>query len=75
MMAACGNKSGIQMGSLSEFDSLSYALGANIAYSMGYELKDIPFDYKAWTRRSKRALSTRLPSRTTLQSKSCAPIS
>ena len=47
MMAACGNKSGIQMGSLSEFDSLSYALGANIAYSMGYELKDIPFDYKA----------------------------
>lgn len=47
MMAACGNKSGIQMGSLSEFDSLSYALGANIAYSMGYEPKDIPFDYKA----------------------------
>ncbi len=47
MMTACGNKSGLRMGSLSEFDSLSYALGANIAYSIGYEMGDIPFDHKA----------------------------
>jgi len=47
MAACCGNKGGLRMGSLSEFDSLSYALGANIAYSMGHELSDIPFDYKA----------------------------
>ena len=32
LMTACGSKSnGVQMGSLSEFDSLSYALGANVA--------------------------------------------
>ncbi len=47
MMTACGNKGGIRMGSLSEFDSLSYALGADIAYGMNYNLSDIPFDYKA----------------------------
>ncbi len=35
------------MGSLSEFDSLSYALGANIGYGINYEMKDIPFDFKA----------------------------
>lgn len=36
------------MGSLSsEFDSLSYALGANIAMGMNYEMSDIPFDWKA----------------------------
>lgn len=47
MTACCGDKGGIRMGSLSDFDSLSYALGANIGYSMNYEMKDIPFDYKA----------------------------
>ncbi len=47
MLASCGgNKGGVQMGSLSEFDSLSYALGANIAFSMNTEMKDIPFDTK-----------------------------
>ena len=46
LMAACGSKNGIRMGSLSEFDSLSYALGANMAYSIGHEMGDIPFDYK-----------------------------
>lgn len=46
MLAACGgSKSGVQMGSLSEFDSLSYALGANLGYSLNYQMKDIPFDY------------------------------
>ncbi len=47
MMTACGNKGGIRMGSLSEFDSLSYAQGAYIAYGMNYNMSDIPFDYKA----------------------------
>ena len=36
MLASCGgNKSGVQMGSLSDFDSLSYSLGANIGYEIG----------------------------------------
>ncbi len=48
MMTACGNKGGIRMGSLSsEFDSLSYAVGSDIAYSINYQMGDIPFDYKA----------------------------
>ena len=34
------------MGSLSEFDSLSYALGANIGYGMQYEMSDIPFNFE-----------------------------
>ena len=48
MLASCGgNEGGVQLGSLSEFDSLSYSLGANIGYGMSYEMKDIPFDFKA----------------------------
>lgn len=46
MLASCGgNKGGVQMGSLSEFDSLSYALGANVGYGINYQMKDIPFDF------------------------------
>ena len=48
MLASCGgHKGGVEMGSLSEFDSLSYSLGANIGYGMSFEMKDIPFDFKA----------------------------
>ncbi len=47
MMTSCGQKEGLRMGSLSEFDSLSYAVGANLANSMKYEMGDIPFDYAA----------------------------
>lgn len=47
MITACGDKGTIKMGSLSDFDSLSYALGANIGYGMNFEMKDIPFDAKA----------------------------
>lgn len=48
MLASCGgNKTGVEMGSLSKFDSLSYALGANIGYGINYEMKDIPFDFEA----------------------------
>ena len=47
-MTACGGKDGgVRMGSLSDFDSLSYSLGANIGYGMNHEMKDIPFDFKA----------------------------
>ena len=47
LFTSCGNKGVVTMGSLSDFDSLSDALGANIGYGMSYEMKDIPFDYKA----------------------------
>ncbi|WP_418991504.1 FKBP-type peptidyl-prolyl cis-trans isomerase N-terminal domain-containing protein [Alistipes sp.] len=47
MTSCCDKKGGITMGSLSDFDSLSYALGANIGYGMNYEMRDVPFDYKA----------------------------
>lgn len=45
-LVSCGDKGKVRMGSLSEFDSLSYALGANIGFGMGYEMKDIPFNFK-----------------------------
>ena len=36
-MTACGGKDGgVRMGSLSDFDSLSYSLGANIGYGMNH---------------------------------------
>ena len=47
-LSSCASKSNdVVMGSLSDFDSLSYALGANIGYGMNYEMNDIPFDWKA----------------------------
>ena len=61
MLASCGgNKGGVQMGSLSDFDSLSYAIGANVGYGLNYQMKDIPFDYEAmapWA--SRRRIMTR----------------
>lgn len=47
MFVACGSKGNVTEGSLSKFDSLSYALGANIGYGMNYQMKDVPFDYNA----------------------------
>lgn len=49
IFAACSGKSssGVRMGSLSTFDSLSYAFGANIAGGMNYQMGDIPFDLKS----------------------------
>lgn len=50
LLASCGgNKSGVRMGSLSDFDSLSYALGANVGYGINYQMKDIPFDFDVIT--------------------------
>lgn len=46
LLSSCGNDSKtLKMGSLSDFDSLSYALGANIGYGVQYEMGDVPFDY------------------------------
>ena len=48
LLTACGSKNNsVQMGSLSEFDSLSYVLGANVATGFNYQMKDVPFDWKA----------------------------
>lgn len=49
-MSVCccgGGKTAVRKGNLAEFDTLSYALGANIAYGMVYQMSDMPFDYKA----------------------------
>ncbi len=40
-------KGTITEGSKSQFDSLSYALGANVGFSMSKQMSDIPFDYEA----------------------------
>ena len=75
MLASCGgNKGGVQLGSLSEFDSLSYSLGANIGYGMSYEMKDIPFDFKAVDKGVRKALWARPPRSTTSRSICCANI-
>jgi len=44
---SCGHKSvkGVTKGSKAEFDSLSYALGANMGYGIQREMSDIPFDF------------------------------
>lgn len=56
LTACCdGGKTAIVKGDSSEFDSLSYALGANIATGMGYQLSEVPFDYKAIDREFQKA--------------------
>ena len=49
LAVGCGGDKGggVRMGSLSEFDSLSYVLGANIGNGINFEMRDIPFDFKA----------------------------
>ena len=40
ILTACGDKGGgVRMGSLSEFDSLSYVLGANIGNGINFEMR------------------------------------
>lgn len=75
-MTACGGKDGgVRMGSLSDFDSLSYSLGANIGYGMNHEMKDIPFDFKAPTKVSRKVPWVRPRRSTTSRSTCCANIS
>ncbi len=47
LICACsGEQSGlITKGDKSKLDSLSYALGANVGYTVNYQMADIPFDY------------------------------
>lgn len=41
ILTACGDKGGgVRMGSLSEFDSLSYVLGANIGNGINFEMRE-----------------------------------
>ena len=48
MFVSCGgNGTKIQMGNKSKMDTLSYAVGANIAQGISYQMQDIPFDCDA----------------------------
>lgn len=51
LAVSCGNKpaKGVTKGSKAQFDSLSYALGANMGYGIQREMSDIPFDFDAVT--------------------------
>lgn len=49
VLASCGGSQSetlIVKGSASKFDSLSYALGANIAFDVTSQMSDMPFDYQ-----------------------------
>ena len=48
MMISCGgNSTKVQMGNKSKLDTLSYAVGANVAAGVKYQMRDIPFDVEA----------------------------
>ena len=65
----------MKMGSLSKFDSLSYVLGANIGNGINFEMRDIPFDFKAIDKGIKEVRWVRLRRSTTNRSKCCASTS
>lgn len=44
MLVSCGGKGTVQMGNKSKLDTLSYAVGANVASGVKYQMRDIPFD-------------------------------
>ena len=48
LLCSCGSsETKLTKGSLSKMDTLSYAMGVNIATSFDYQMGDIPFDVKA----------------------------
>ena len=50
LLTSCGGpKTGLVKGSLSEFDSLSYAMGVNIGSSLSQQLRDVPMDIEVMT--------------------------
>ncbi len=52
VMVSCsgGQQQGlISTGDSSKMDSLSYALGANVAFSVKYQMADVPFDFNVMT--------------------------
>lgn len=58
-LVGCGGnapKSEIRMGDLSEFDSLSYAMGANYALGISAQMSHIPFDTEVLDKALKKAL-------------------
>ena len=72
LLCSCGGNKTLKMGSLSKFDSLSYALGANIGYGMQYEMSDIPFNFEEVNKGIKEARSTSRSRSTRMPSTSCA---
>ena len=58
MMTGCGNNRNqcIRMGDLSEFDTLSYAMGANYAIGLSTRMTIVPFDYAAMDKALKKAM-------------------
>lgn len=48
MLVSCGsNGTKVQMGNKSEMDTLSYAIGTNVASGLKYQMRDIPFNMEA----------------------------
>lgn len=50
LVACCGNDTKLTKGNASKMDTLSYALGANIATGIGYQMSDVPFDVAVITK-------------------------
>ena len=50
LVACCGNDTKLTKGNASKMDTLSYALGANIATGIGYQMADVPFDVAVITK-------------------------
>jgi len=58
MLSCCcggGNKTAMIMGDLSQFDSISYVIGANIGNGMNYQFGIVPFDYEALDKNFRKA--------------------
>ncbi len=50
VMASCSPKGTVTKGSLSQMDSLSYAMGCNIAYTTDMQFQTLPIDNKAFAK-------------------------
>ncbi len=50
MLASCSPKGTVTKGSLSKMDTLSYAMGCNIAYTTDMQFRSLPIDYKVFTK-------------------------
>lgn len=50
VLASCSPKGTVTKGSLSQMDSLSYAMGCNIAYTTNFQFQALPIDNKAFAK-------------------------
>lgn len=50
MMASCSPKGTVTKGSLSKMDTLSYAMGCNIAYTTDMQFRSLPLDNKVFAK-------------------------